>query len=383
MKKIAIIGGGISGLYIANLLRQDTSYEIVVYEKNNTVNLEKGYGVQLSVNSINLLNKIGFQSVNIEKSFNPNKVDFYSLKNHRKICDLDISIFNSDEAKYTTLERITLINFLKDKLPNNLINYNKKVTKVNHELEKIEITFEDNSLVECDYLIVSDGIFSSTKSLISKKEIKPKYFNSIAVRATMHKDNLKEINLNNISLFLGSNLHTVLYPLDKNGRFNFISILKKNLTSLELKENTLFSSKAFMSSVLFEISKQLDVNMIKNLKDIKIFPVFVSSEIYHPKNKNIFLIGDSFFAFPPTFAQGASQSIEVAHELYKNLGSHNNQFKIERIKRTKMIDRKSKLNFFAFHLSNPLIVWFRNLIIKNLVKNKKFIDNYLGSIYKN
>ena len=110
MKKIAIIGGGISGLYIANLLRQDTSYEIVVYEKNNTVNLEKGYGVQLSVNSINLLNKIGFQNVNIEKSFNPNKVDFYSLKNQRKICDLDISIFNSDEAKYTTLERITLIN---------------------------------------------------------------------------------------------------------------------------------------------------------------------------------------------------------------------------------------------------------------------------------
>ena len=168
MKKIAIIGGGISRLYIANLLRQDTSYEIVVYEKNNTVNLEKGYGVQLSVNSINLLNKIGFQNVNIEKSFNPNKVDFYSLKNQRKICDLDISIFNSDEAKYTTLERITLINFLKNKLPNNLINYNKKVTKVNHESEKIEITFEDNSLVECDYLIVSDGIFSSTKSLISR-----------------------------------------------------------------------------------------------------------------------------------------------------------------------------------------------------------------------
>ena len=48
-----------------------------------------------------------------------------------------------------------------------------------------------------------------------------------------------------------------------------------------------------------------------------------------------------------------------------------------------MIDRKSKLNFFVFHLSNPLIVWLRNLIIKNLVKNKKFIDSYLGSIYKN
>ena len=219
--------------------------------------------------------------------------------------------------------------------------------------------------------------------MISKKEIKPKYFNSIAVRATIHKDNLKEINLNNISLFLGSNLHTVLYPLDKNGQFNFIGIFKKKLTSLELKEHTLFSSKPFISSVLFEISKQLDHYIIKNLKDIKIFPVFVSSEIYHPKNENIFFIGDSFFAFPPTFAQGASQSIEVAHELYKNLGNCNSQFKDERIKRTKMIDRKSKLNYFAFHLSNPLIVWLRNLIIKSLVKNKRFINNYLGSIYKN
>ena len=41
MKKIAIIGGGISGLYIANLLRQNPKYEIIVYEKNNSVNLEK------------------------------------------------------------------------------------------------------------------------------------------------------------------------------------------------------------------------------------------------------------------------------------------------------------------------------------------------------
>ena len=58
MKKIAIIGGGISGLYIASLLRQNSNYEITVYEKNNSVNLEKGYGIQLSVNSIKLLNKI-------------------------------------------------------------------------------------------------------------------------------------------------------------------------------------------------------------------------------------------------------------------------------------------------------------------------------------
>ena len=193
MKKIAIIGGGISGLYIANLLRQNSGYEIIVYEKNNSINLEKGYGIQLSVNSIKLLNKIGFQSINLKDKFHPNKLDFYSLKNKKKICDLDISAFNTNEVKYTTLQRFTLINFLKERLPNNLINYNKKVTKVNHDTKKIELTFEDNDSIKCDYLIISDGTFSKTKSLIANKVIKPKYFNSIALRATIDKDNLKDV----------------------------------------------------------------------------------------------------------------------------------------------------------------------------------------------
>ena len=383
MKKIVIIGGGISGLYIANLLRQNPSYEIILYEKNNSVNLEKGYGIQLSVNSIKLLNKIGFQSINLEEKFHPYKLDFYSLKNKKKICDLDISAFNTNQVEYTTLQRFTLINFLKERLPNDLINYNKKVTNINYETENIELTFEDKTLIKCDYLIISDGTFSKTKSLIAKKEINPKYFNSIALRATIDKNYLKEINTNNISLFLGSNLHSVSYPINNSNQFNFVSILRKRLSSNELSDYSLFEQKDFISSILSEISQQIDSDIVKNLKDIRCFPIFVSSEIHKPINKNIFIIGDAFFAFPPTFAQGASQSIEVAYELSKNLKNEDNQFYVERIVRTKMIDRKSKFNYFAFHLSNPLLVLIRNNIMKYLVKNNNFINSYLGKIYKN
>jgi len=383
MKKIAIIGGGISGLYIANLLRQNANFEITVYEKNNSVNLEKGYGIQLSTNSVKLLNKIGFQNIALEDKFYPKKVDFYSLKNKKKICDLDISTFNDAEDKYTTLQRFTLIDFLKNKLPSNLINYNKKVTNVNYDLENIEITFNDSLSIKCDYLIISDGIFSKTRSLIANKEIKPRYFNSIAVRATIDENNIQKINHNNISLFLGSNLHSVVYPVNKNGQFSFVGIIRKSLNSQELTDYSLFDSKDFVSSVLLEISKQVDPNIIQNLKDIKCFPIYVSSQMFQPKNKNIFLIGDAFFTFPPTFAQGASQSIEVAHELYKNFENKNNQFNSKRIERTKMIDRKSKFNYFVFHLSNPLMSLVRNLLMKYLVKNNKFINSYLGKIYKN
>ena len=383
MKKIAIIGGGISGLYIANLLRLNPNYEITIYEKNNSVNLEKGYGIQLSVNSVKLLNKIGFQNINFKEKFFPNKVNFYSLKDKSKICDLDISAFNDYEDKYTTLQRFTLIDFLRNKLPGNSINFNKKVIEVQSELEITKIIFEDKSSIECDYLIVCDGVFSKAKSLIANKEIKPKYFNSIAIRANMDQNNLQNIDLNNISLFLGSNLHSVVYPVNQNGQFNFVTILRKNLNSKEVADYSLFNSKEFVSSILSEISKQIDANIIQNLKDIKCFPIFTSTEISQPKNKKTYIIGDAFFAFPPTFAQGASQSIEVAYELYKNFENENDQFNKKRIKRAKMIDRKSKFNYFAFHLSNPLMIFVRNLLLRYLVKNNKFINSYLGKIYKN
>ena len=124
-------------------------------------------------------------------------------------------------------------------------------------------------------------------------------------------------------------------------------------------------------------------NILNNLKNIKCFPIFASEEIYKPKQKNIFLIGDAFFTFLPTFAQGASQSIEAAFELYESLKNGSNKFTNQRIKRTKMINKRSKFNYFAFHLSNPFMTYIRDLAMKNLVKNKKFTDNYLGKIYKN
>ena len=48
-----------------------------------------------------------------------------------------------------------------------------------------------------------------------------------------------------------------------------------------------------------------------------------------------------------------------------------------------MINRRSNFNQFAFHLSNPALTFFRNILIKNLVKNENFLENYLGKIYKN
>ena len=90
MKKIAIIGAGISGLLVANLFKENPDYQVTIYEKNSSIELDEGYGIQLSNNSIELLNRIGFNTLDNKDKFNPEKIDFYELKQKKKICDLNI-----------------------------------------------------------------------------------------------------------------------------------------------------------------------------------------------------------------------------------------------------------------------------------------------------
>ena len=383
MKKIAIVGAGISGLYIANLFKENPNYQVIIYEKNNSIKLDNGYGIQLSTNSIQLLNKIGFNTLNEEEKFNPEKIDFYEIKQEKKICDLNISDFNSEDCKYTALKRSKLVEFLRKRLSDNIIQYDHNITKIESNNKEINLTFNDDYKVICDHLIISDGVFSKGKSLISNNKISPTFNNSIAIRGNIPRENLNNLNKKNISLYLGHGFHFVLYPLNnKNEDFNFIGILKYKLTANELNNYELFNEKPFIQSIKDKLQNKVSASILDNLHNIKCFPVFVSKDLYRPSD-NIFLVGDAFFAFPPSFAQGASQSIEGASELFDNIINNKNDFFDERLKKVKMINNRSKLNQFAFHLTNPIVIFFRNISLKLLVKNKRFLDSYLGKVYKN
>ena len=381
MKKVAIIGAGISGLFIANLFQRNPNYEIVIYEKNTSIILEEGYGVQLSVNSIKLLNEIGFDKLDNNEKFNPEKINFCSNKNSDKICELDITNFNSENCRYTTLKRSSLLKFLKGNLEN-LIKTGYDISKIDQHDKQIKLSFENNEINECDYLVISDGVFSKSKNLISNNQIQPKYNGTLAIRGIIPKSSQNNDD-KNISLFLSPGFHHVIYPVNASGDLNFIAIMKYKLSTEEQKKYSLFNDNSFIQNILEKIPLR-NKDFLDDLKELKIFPVFISDNFFKSQNNNIHLIGDAFFAFSPSFAQGASQSIEGAYELFKSIENKTeSDFFKNRLKKTKMVNIRSKFNQFAFHLSNPLTTFFRNFFLKRLVKNKKFLETYLGKIYRN
>ena len=377
MKSIAIIGSGISGLFLANLLEKNTSYSYKIFEKKSSLDLSDGYGIQLSVNSINLLNKIGFQKMNASDVYFPKKVNFFDARSLKKICDVDLSQFNFENNRYTTLKRSKLIEFLLGNVPKEKIIFNSDLINI-EQSKKLNLSFRDNRKEEFDYIVAADGVYSRTKEILFKSKGLPKYFNSIALRGNIH--NFENLD---ISLYLGSNFHFVIYPTNQNSEFNFISIVRKELIETEITNRNLFNDKSFTNNLMSQISSKSNLNLTEIVKEVKCFPIFVSKKIQIPSNKNIFLMGDAFFSFPPSFAQGASQSIESANDLFNDLNNNLSNYYKKRVLKTKQINFRSSINHFVFHLSNPVNVYFRNIFLKYLSKNNKFLENYLGKIYKN
>ena len=372
-KKIAIIGAGIGGLTLANLLQKNSEFEFVVYEKSETLNLEEGFGLQLAVNSVSILNQIGFNNLNKSEIYNPSKIDFYS--NEDKVCDLDLTQFNSETEKYTTLKRSSLIKFLKNKLFSNMIRFSKKIESVEQDQDILRIKFEDGDSQEVDYLVVSDGVFSQTKSIIEKKSFKPKYYGAAAVRAQIKAKDVLEFNDKNISLFMISKAHLVSYPINDNGDINLVCILRKNLNEKK-------SIKQLLSEKFVNKNKNL-LSLFKG--DLKPWSIYTSSKAIKSTLKKVFYIGDAFYTFPPTLAQGASQSVESAKELYDllidNKQNIENIYFKKRLQKIIMINNRSRLNYFAFHFANPVLKILRNQLLKRLIKNSSFINSYLGKIY--
>ena len=375
-KKNAIIGAGIAGLTLANLLKKNSDHEFMVYEREDSLSLEEGYGIQLATNSIKILNQINFSKINHEKIFHPKTIDFYNIQN-KKICDLNLSKFNSGEVKYTTLQRSTLIEFLKEDIYTQHLRFGKKIKEVSELKDKVLIKFDDNTNDLVDFVIAADGIFSNTKSFFEKQKVEPKFKKAVAVRVILNSKSDLEINEENISLMLGSNSHIVFYPINKKKELNMVCIIR-------CKEYDPDNTKQLVQEVVIKQNLKLK-NLFEN--EIKTWPLYFTPKILPSTNKKVFYIGDAFNGFLPTLAQGAGQSIESAYEIFnllKNnkLDKDNNYFEI-RSKRAKIVRSRSNFNFFVFHFSTSIMQNLRNFCLKFLVKRKFFVKRYLGKVYNN
>ena len=345
---IAIIGAGISGLALACILKK-AKIPVVVFEKSKQVS-DYGAGISLSPNGMRVLKELDIFNEVASVSANPNKASFFS--GNKKINSFDVDVITtSRQVLYKSL-------YKKYKFLNGKILFDHDLSDL--DSINLKVSFTNNKEYKIAHIAACDGIKSLCRQT-NEIESEPIYSGYSVWRAVVKK-NQKEIKT-----FLGPNHHIVTYPIS-NSKISFVAAIKTSKqykeswrtvgTFNELKEDLGISNSNFYSFI------SEDASLFK-------WGVYVRPLIKNLKYNNLTLLGDAAHPIVPFIGQGGCLALEDAYIFGNLLIKHNSDFdkaqnvyESVRKKRIKTVMNLSLRQGYLNHISNPVIVFLRNLVMR-------------------
>jgi len=336
----SIIGGGICGLTTA-LAFEKLGIEYQLYEKAKEL-IPVGAGILLPPNALQVFDWLGIYNDLIAKSslmkrITLTKPDFSPLFDY---------IQDDVKEKYgfysISIHRWELQNILLKKIPKNKIHLGKSFLSFKQVEDKIEVLFDDETVVKTNYIIGADGINSKVrKQLFPNSKIR--YSGQTCWRGVCEYESIsKEYKHRGIEMW-GNQIRFGITKIEKNKFYWFAVVLssqnEKDIPGI-VKEKLSRIFINFHPVVRDLINKTLEKDIVRSdLKDVKPMPFWYKG--------NICLLGDAAHATTPNMGQGGAQAIEDAYYLSNIIANkHSNIFKTFqkiRMKKVNLIVKQSWL----------------------------------------
>jgi 2-polyprenyl-6-methoxyphenol hydroxylase-like FAD-dependent oxidoreductase len=346
---IAIIGAGISGLALGCMLKK-ANIPAIIFERSSVVS-NYGAGISISPNGRDVLSYLEVDEVISKLSGNPKKALFFS--NEVKITSIPSNVI-------TTSRKILYKSLLEKYLQlDGDILFDHELIDI--DCENINIFFSNNSSFNVQHVVACDGIKSSVRAKQMPGSKDPLYSGYSVWRAIIHRSQ------ENIETRLGPNYHIVTYPVDES-RTSFVAAIK---TSKAYAES--WKAKGSLEELKEDLPQESEIinSIFKEGDELYRWGVYTRSNITDLYSKNITFLGDAAHPIVPFIGQGGCLALEDAYVFGKLASKFRNNFKkIQysyqkiRLKRVIKIKNESERQGFLNHLSNPLLVYSRNMFMK-------------------
>ena len=346
---IAIIGAGISGLALGCILKK-ADIPVIIFEKSTDIS-EYGAGISISPNGAKVLKYLNLYDEIISISSNPKQADFFS--NDKKINSFDIDVI--------TTSRQVLYKSLYEKYISldGQILFDHKLCDAN--FDDLELNFSNNRSYKVRHVAACDGIKSICRKKIESNN-EPVYSGYSVWRAIVEKKQ------KNTQTFLGPNHHIVTYPISES-KISFVAAIKtpkkykeswKSIGAYEELKNDLVSSNKDFYSFINE-----ETPLFK-------WGVYIRPLLKNITYKNLTLLGDAAHPIVPFIGQGGCLALEDAYIFGHLLTKYNsdinkaqNAYEALRVKRINTIARMSLKQGHLNHISNPIIIFLRNFVMRH------------------
>ena len=304
MKKIIIIGNGLSAWSVANAFL-NKNVQITIIGKKKSI-----FGAQqLSPNGlIGLKNLTENDDVkNIIYEIIQFQINSY---NNNKTKNLKNFYFNEFDVKYYSVSREMLINLLIKNIKNKIEvkEINKScVGIIQKKTEKLSVLMDNKELISADIIIGADGVNGITRKYVcgTTNIITKKVFRGISddKNKLLLKQKTLELNFSNYG-------HFVSYP--------FINNNKKYINYVFIPNRRFQHSNKILDKLRY-------ISKFSSIKWNEGYFSFFEDEIQTLHKNNILLFGDAAFSFEPHLAQVGNNIIEDASYL-KFLLDKNNSY---------------------------------------------------------
>jgi len=303
MNSISIIGGGIGGLTLGNVLKQH-NIDFKIYESAPEIK-PVGAGIAMAGNAMQIFDKLGLKEkienagtkmhaliITDEKLQTISKTDVLKLERQYNVCN--IAIHRAD------LQRI-----LSENISEQII-LNKRLSKIEKK-ENYHLTFEDNSEIESEIVFGADGVKSLIRNQILKsgeiRNAKQKCWRGILTTEIPEKYS-----------------HNAFEIWGKGKRFGFVKLSENTLYWYALVNEKFYSDDINLLETFTEFHPDILDMIFKTSKENIILNDIIDIK---PMNnwsvQNLCLIGDAAHATTPNMGQGGCQAVEDAYVIGKLL----------------------------------------------------------------
>src|SRR5579863_851297 len=301
--RVAIVGGGIGGLFAANALVAQ-GLQVAVYEQAPAIG-EVGAGLFMTPNSVRHLQRIGLGPAVEKSGALVGHNSRYFRHDGTPIAPVQVTDSSGWNATFG-MHRADLVEMLATALPQGIVHTGHRCTGFDQNDDVARVSFANGACVEADVVIGADGIHSALRPhVIASSD--PVFSGSVAYRGLVAHERVPDWPTDRWQMWLGKGRHFLAFPLRAGKLINYVGFVP---TDEQMRESwsapgdpeVLRQAFAGWDPRIHRLLSEVHMTFRWALYDREPLPVWTRYRLS--------LLGDAAHPMLPHLGQGANQSIE-------------------------------------------------------------------------
>jgi salicylate hydroxylase len=301
--RVAIVGGGIGGLFAANAL-QAHDIPAAVYEQAPAIG-EVGAGVFLTPNSVRHLQRVGLGPAVEKSGARVGPQSRYFRHDGAPIAPVQVTDSSGWNATFG-MHRADLVDMLANALPAGTVHTGHRCTGFEQDGRIARVSFANGNSAEADLVIAADGIHSELRPAVHPSS-EPVFSGSVAYRGLVPHERVPHWPTDRWQMWLGKGRHFLAFPVRRGKLINYVGFVP---TDEEMKESwsapgdpdVLRQAFAGWDPRIHQLLQEVEVTFRWALYDREPLPTWT--------RQRLTLLGDAAHPMLPHLGQGANQAIE-------------------------------------------------------------------------